>query len=850
MDIPRDIFQNSSYRFHPALVLDSVIVPRLRHVLRLVLGILTLFTFFLYLFFTVRNLGIESSTLLGKDGWIALFNTLSHPEGGSTLFFGVFCILLPLFVSSILLEWFHHSYYYHVEALLERGDAGIQTPYSTPNYETNDVFYHTKDGDLLHSFLSSPYGVEITMRAGLEREHVRGYLASRTHIIDFRLFPEIASVFTLRDVANAVVSFDEAFGAFVFEKGVRPQDISAASEWVERKLKRQRRKSRFWGRVALGQTRGIGSDLSYGVAYSLERYSTDLTRAVSQGRTDFRHLYGTDAIGQMETVLSRGESANVLLVGAEGGALLDVVVDFAHDVVNGFTHGRFSSAHLMLLDWKMLLSGMHTKQEFEERMLKMMNSAVKAKNIIIVIDDYPGFYTSAQTLGSDIVSIIDPYASSGRVSFIATGDMGQYHALLEQNGAFRARFETIIIPEPEKSSLTRSLEDAALLLERSYPVLFTYPAIRAIREGSQRYFVDAVMPDTALKLMAELAPLVSAQGDATVGYDNVMNYIQAKTQIPVGTITDEERKKLENLEKELHMHVVGQEKALQVIANALRRSRAGVRNPNRPIGTFLFIGPTGVGKTEVAKALARVFFGAESAMIRFDMSEFQSEDGLARLIGAPGGPSGVLANQLREHPYSVLLLDEFEKTHPKVLDLFLQIFDEGVFHDAGGKKVNAQNTIMIATSNAGATLIRKAVQEGIPLESVEKQIIDGIITEGKYKPELLNRFDALVLFHPLTKDDYRQIALLMVEKLKKRLRDRNIDIAVNDVLIEALLAKGVDPDFGARPMNRAVQELVEQTIASKIISGQVKPGTTVTFKREDFPGVLQENLSQNKMPPY
>lgn len=837
MIILRDIFHDTSYRFHPALVLSQVISDRSRRTAQLILGVLTLFSLVVSVFFYIRMLG---GVMVVKDP-LLFINALPSflAQGGVHVsFFGVFVIVFSFWFFILMLGWFRNSYYYHVEALLERGQTGAKTKYTTPNYETNDIFFHTVDGDLLKSFLSSPYGKEIALRSGLSENDIEEYFRTRTVTVDFRAFPAIEAVFTLKDIAGSVLLGDSAFAAFVFAHSVRPEDISAASEWVERRIKQSRRKQRTWGRVALGKTRGIGSDLSYGVAYALEKYSTDLTKNMSHSRSEFRHLYGTDAILKMETILARGASANVVLVGGEGGALMDVVIDFTHDVYNGFTHKAFAGVHIMLLDWKRLLSGMKTKQEFELRVLKMMNSAVHAKNILIVIDDLPGFSLSASALGSDVVSILDPYAQSGGVQFIATADVGRYHSMLEQNGAFRARFETLMISEPEKSALTRTLEDAAAPLEHMNGVIFTYPAVRAIRDGSQRYFVDAVMPDTALMLMGELASIVSSRKDPSVGYDDVMNYIQAKTQIPVGTITDEERKKLEHLEQELHLHVVGQEKALQVIANALRRSRAGVRNPNRPIGTFLFLGPTGVGKTEAAKALARVFFGAESAMVRFDMSEFQSEDGLARLIGSIGTGAGILSNQLREHPYSVLLLDEFEKTHPKVLDLFLQIFDEGIFHDAGGKKVNAQNTIMIATSNAGATLIRDAVRQGIPLESIEKNIIDGVIAEGKYKPELLNRFDALVLFHPLTREDYRQVAVLMVEKLKKRLREQNIDIAINDVLIDALLAKGVDPDFGARPMNRAVQELVEQTIAKKIISGEVHPGMTVTFSPADFPEVF------------
>jgi ATP-dependent Clp protease ATP-binding subunit ClpC len=804
--------------------------------LTLLLGMSWLFALLICIYFVVRGSDVEF--FMHPSLLLEGFREALGSGSGTERFFGLFCIFFSAWMSLVMLGWFKNSYYYHVEALLERGVSGAKTPYTTPNYETNDIFFHTTDGDLLASALKSTCGVEVMLRAGLRTDDVKRYLQERAVHVDFRLYPGIREVFTLKDVIGALVAFDQAFASFVFEKGVRPEDLTAASEWVEHMSKRARRRSRWWGRVALGQTRGIGSDLSYGVAYSLERYSTDLTRAVTSGKAEFRHVYGTDAITKMEVILSRGENANVLLVGSTGGSLMDVVIDFAHDIVNGFTHKSFTSAHIMLLDWKHLMSGMKTKQEFESRMERMMNSAVRAKNVIIAIDDIPGFIQSAATIGADVISLIDPYARAGRVQFIVTADMGRYHALLEPNEGFRMRFETLIIPEPERPALVRTLEDVAVHLEHVYRVLFTYPSIRAVHEGAQRYFVDAVMPDTALKLLEEIAPAVAGRGDHVVTYDDVMNYIQAKTGVPVGTISDQEREKLQNLESELHLHIIGQEKAVEVIANALRRSRAGVRNPNRPIGTFLFLGPTGVGKTEVAKALAAVFFGDESSMVRFDMSEFQSEDGLARLIGGIGVGAGLLSNALREHPFSVLLLDEFEKTHPKVLDLFLQIFDEGVYHDASGKKVNAQNTIMIATSNAGATLIRKAVAEGIPLESVEKEIVDGVIAEGKYKPELLNRFDGVVIFHPLTREDYRKIAMLMVEKLKKRLREQNIDIAVNDVLIEALLVKGVDPDFGARPMNRAVQELIEQTIAKKIIAGEIHPGMTVTFKREDFPGIL------------
>jgi ATP-dependent Clp protease ATP-binding subunit ClpA len=241
-----------------------------------------------------------------------------------------------------------------------------------------------------------------------------------------------------------------------------------------------------------------------------------------------------------------------------------------------------------------------------------------------------------------------------------------------------------------------------------------------------------------------------------------------------------------------------------------------------------------VGKTETAKALAQVCFGDEKTLQRLDMTEYQGEDALNRMIGSMDGQVGTLPIMLKEHQYGVILLDEFEKTNPKILDLFLQVFDEGIFHDAQGKKVNARNTIFIATSNAGSQLIRDAMAQGVDLASAKKEIVDRIIETGHYKPELINRFDGVILFHPLTREDYEKIAVQMLTKLKKRLFEQNIDLVINVPLIEAVLARGVDPEFGARPMSRAIQELVEQKVAEKIISGHVGTGSRVEFTAEDF----------------
>jgi ATP-dependent Clp protease ATP-binding subunit ClpA len=318
--------------------------------------------------------------------------------------------------------------------------------------------------------------------------------------------------------------------------------------------------------------------------------------------------------------------------------------------------------------------------------------------------------------------------------------------------------------------------------------------------------------------------------------NDVTALIELKTGIPAGDFKAGEQKKLMDLEKILHERIVGQKEAVDAISNALRRARSGITNPNRPIGSFLFLGPTGVGKTETTKALAQVFFGSEKNVLRLDMSEFKSDDAVDKLIGSfDSGRPGILSSMVREKPYGVLLLDEFEKTSRQVLDLFLQVLDEGFFSDMHGKKVMMRNLIIIATSNAGSDMIWDFMRSGGgDLETHKGEIIDEIVKQGLFKPELLNRFDGVVLFHPIGDSDLRLIAKIMLERLKARLDEKGIGLVINDDLISYLVRFGADPKFGARPMNRAIQDKVEQAIADKIIKGEIKPGMDVALTATDL----------------
>ena len=873
-------WRDPSYRFSRALVLERVLPLRVRDWVSVITGTIVLVYIGVFLAPIIQQklaTGIEVPRMGHED---VLVKTIVVPEvqmvtipsttnlpslvpfvGGTTLPLdpespkgnAIFLCALAVWLSMKMLSYYRRSYYYYIDGLLERGTSGAQTPYSTPGYEVCDIYYDVSHGDLLKSFCHSPYGRQILRRSGVADETIDHYLSARTKVVNWdELEGELHQVFTLLDLARALTEHDPDFYQFLFELGVRGRELAGSAEWVERSIKKKRQKERFWGKVALGQSQSFGAELAYGGAYVLGRYGRDLSRQAISGGSNFRFVYGNEQIKQLEIILSRVKEANAILVGEEGSGKMDVILDFARDITNGYTNPALKHKRVMAFDATAFVSTLRSKQELETGLIKLMNDAVKAGNIILVVEDLPTFIQSGLALDTDVMSVIDPYISGNALQFIATADNSRFHQYIEPNNGIMQRFEKVMLTEPAEDALIRILEEVAESNERYNRIFYTYPAITEIIRSAEHYFSDGIMPDKAIDLLVELTPTMLAKGGHIVKKLDVLDFIHTKTNIPVGNIDEDERQRLIALEELMKKLVVGQSQALSVIANAMRRSRAGVRNMERPIGTFLFLGPTGVGKTETAKALATVFFGNESAMGRIDMSEFQGDDGLNRMIGSMDGTPGSLPVLLKEQPYGVVLLDEFEKTNPKVLDVFLQVFDEGIFHDAQGRKVNGRNSIFIATSNAGAPLIREAMKQGLDLETVKKEIIDQVIAQGKLKPELFNRFDGIILFHPLTITEYTTIAELMLKKLQKRLREKSINLVINDVLIQVLLAHGVDPDFGARPMTRAVQEVVEQRVAEKIIAGKILPGARLEFTAEDFPelaGVSQEALAATPVVP-
>jgi ATP-dependent Clp protease ATP-binding subunit ClpC len=465
--------------------------------------------------------------------------------------------------------------------------------------------------------------------------------------------------------------------------------------------------------------------------------------------------------------------------------------------------------------------------------LALFTEAANAGNTIIAIENISSVIREAEQAGVYLPELLDEFLAFPGLHIIATDTPAGYHNTLEPLGAFTRRFSEILLDTADRGATTRVLEGVALTTELQQHVIFTYEGLEAITSAADRYLVEGVMPDKAITLLIEVAAAATRREQILITSDLVYQVVSEKTNVPAGPIKDTEREQLLNLETILHQQVIGQDQAIAAIASTMRRARAGIQAEDKPIGSFLFLGPTGVGKTETAKALAKVFFGSGDKMERLDMSEFSGPDALERLIG-DGQNSGELSDRLREHPYTVLLLDEFEKAATTVHDLFLQILDEGIFTDGRGSTVNARNTIIIATSNAGADLIMKTVAERRELSHLTHEIIDNIIARGIYRPELINRFDNTIIFEPLSPTQQNQVANLMLSDLYSRIKDRGYRVQIGQDLIDILVQKGYDPQFGARPMQRVIQDILEEKIASLIISGKLQKGDLVTLTAADF----------------
>lgn len=577
----------------------------------------------------------------------------------------------------------------------------------------------------------------------------------------------------------------------------------------------------------------------------LERFGTDLTELAKKGVLD--PVVGRNReIERLIHILLRRTKNNPVIIGEAGVGKTAIVEALAHKIVEGNVPTALSKKRIIQLEISSLIAGATHRGEFEERLRNVIREAqVASGEIILFVDEVHTIIGAGGAEGSlDASDIIKPYLARGQLQIIGTTTTAEYRKHFEKDRAFERRFQPILVEEPSEEIAIEMLNALKLKYENFHKVEILDEAIEAAVHLSKRYIGERFLPDKAVDLIDESAAEVKLgfegkkKTDNKVTKSDIEKVVSSWTGIPVTRLTEDESQKLLNLEKLIHNRLIDQEEAVSAVAEAVRRGRIGLSATTRPIASFIFLGPTGVGKTETAKTLAEILFGREDAMIRIDMSEFMEKHEVAKFIGAPPGyvgyeEGGRLTEAVRTKPYSIVLLDEIEKAHPDVFNILLQVLEDGRLTDNKGNTISFKNTIIIATSNIGSTLIQKRLSEALESnEKVDKEFkeLTSTLLEELHKffhPELLNRFDEVVIFKPLALTEMLSIARLGVGRTKKLLEEQGFELEIKDSALEVLSQEGYDPVYGARPLRRLIQNSIENPISLLIIGKTFMAGDKI-----------------------
>ena len=656
-----------------------------------------------------------------------------------------------------------------------------------------------------------------------------------------------------------------------------------------------------------------------GATATLNQYSRDLTALAREGKLD--PVIGRDTeIMRVVQILSRRTKNNPCLIGEPGVGKTAIAEGLALRIVNGEVPDTVKNKRVVTLDLSGMVAGSKYRGEFEERIKKVIKEVIDAGNIYLFLDELHTLIGAGGAEGAiDASNILKPSLSRGEIQLIGATTISEYRKYIEKDAALERRFQPVMVEEPSQEEAVRILKGIAYKYEEHHKVTISPEAIEAAVKLSDRYINDRNLPDKAIDLIDEAsaalrlknmnipenikemqeeirqfdpqieqaikaeeypqaAELRKNQQELIKKYDKaVSRYEKAQSQknlvvtendiaevvsnwtkIPVQKLAQKESEKLLKLESILHKRVVGQEEAVSAVARAMKRGRVGLQDPNRPIGSFLFLGPTGVGKTELSKALAEAMFGSENALIRVDMSEYMESHSVSKMIGSPPGyvgfeEGGQLSEKVPRNPYSVVLFDEIEKAHPDVFNVLLQVLDDGHITDSKGRKVSFKNTVLIMTSNAGAQRIIEPKNLGFATKTDEKadynKMKENVMEEVKrvFKPEFINRIDEIMVFHPLTEKDMKQIITLLAKNLCERCKTQmDIDLTFTSSLKEHLVKKYSDLKMGARPLKRAIQNVVEDELATAILEGRVKRGDVVHagIKNDKITFTVKESREQ------
>jgi ATP-dependent Clp protease ATP-binding subunit ClpC len=639
---------------------------------------------------------------------------------------------------------------------------------------------------------------------------------------------------------------------------------------------------------------------------TIDKYGTDLNKRAREGKLD-PVIGREDVIERVIQILSRRTKNNPCLIGEPGVGKTAIAEGLAQEIIKGNVPETLRDKRVVTLDMAGMVAGAKYRGEFEERLKSAVEEIKVAGNIILFIDELHTIIGAGAAEGAiDASNILKPTLARGELQVVGATTLDEYKKHIEKDAALERRFQPVTVDEPSVDDTIKILKGLRDKYEAHHKVAITDDAIEAAAKLSHRYISDRFLPDKAIDLIDEAASRTRLKSstapkylkemeekinelktekktainnqdfekaasfrdeekrlaeeldkqkklwaaknskDSKIGYEEIADVVAQWTGIPVKKLQGEESEKLLNMEEILHKRVVGQEQAVEALSKAIRRSRVGLKDPKKPIGSFIFLGPTGVGKTELSKALAESMFGDENAMIRVDMSEYMEKHSVSKLVGSPPGyvgfdEGGQLTEKIRRKPYSVILFDEIEKAHPDVFNILLQILDDGRLTDAKGRTVDFKNTVVIMTSNVGASTIKKQRTLGFTSSSSNEEkneydkMKENVLDELKktFRPEFLNRIDEIIVFHSLNKEHIKHIVSLMIDGLSKRLEQMNIKIELDEKAKDLLAEEGFDPLYGARPLQREIRRKIEDKLSEELLKGTIKKSDTIKISAED-----------------